>query len=109
MKYPVQISQLNGKYSASLLGNPTLRVDAPSREAALSAIQTEIARRVQSGESVWLDIPPAGMVDFVGILKDDPTLDELVEEIYGQRDSEPYPDCSLSSPMSWGCLRSRGH
>jgi hypothetical protein len=92
MKFPIQLEQINGHFSASMLGNPALRVDAPSREAALSAMQTEISRRIQLGEIVWLDIPQPGMIDFVGILKDDPTLEELREEIYRQRDSKPYPD-----------------
>lgn len=92
MKFPVQVDQVNGHFSASLLGSPNLRAEGSSREAALSAMQTEISRRVQLGEIVWLDVPPPGMIDFVGILKDDPTLGELRDEIYRRRDLEPYPE-----------------
>jgi hypothetical protein len=73
------------------LGDPTVRVTAPTRAEALVSMQNELHRRMQSGEIVWLDVPAPEPVDFVGILKDDPTLEELVADIYRRRDAEPYP------------------
>jgi hypothetical protein len=92
MTLPIRIEQVNGLFSASLIGDPAVRVEAPTRATALTQMQFEISRRMQNGEIVFMDIPPAGTVDFVGILKDDPTLDELRDEIYRLRDLEPYPE-----------------
>ena len=91
MKFPVRIEQVNGHFSASLVGDPAVRVEAPSRESVLAAMKAELARCIDSGEIVLIDVPSTGVTDFVGILKDDPTLEEMVEEIYRQRDLEPYP------------------
>ena len=91
MSLPVRIEQLNDHFTASLLGDPNVRVEATSRAAALNQLQFEVSRRLQTGEIVMMDVPSAGLVDFVGMLKDDPTLEELIDDIYRQRDLEPYP------------------
>jgi hypothetical protein len=92
MVVPIRVEQVNGHFSAELVGDPTVRVEAPSRAAVLGRMQAELAQRIRTGEIVLLDVPVTGFVDFVGILKDDPTIEDLVKEIYRQRDLEPYPD-----------------
>ena len=91
MQLPVHVEQVNGHFEAVLLGRPSIRVEAPSRTEALARLRMEISRRLVAGDLVMLDIPVAPLPDIVGILKHDPTLPELVEEIYRQRDAEPYP------------------
>jgi hypothetical protein len=91
MQFPIHIEHINGHYSAVLLGGPAIRVTAPSRAEVLVQMRNELFRRVQTGEIVWVDIPAPDPVDFVGILKDDPTLEDLLAEIYRRRDAEPYP------------------
>ncbi|HJZ89489.1 MAG TPA: hypothetical protein VKE40_01365 [Gemmataceae bacterium] len=92
MQFPIQIEQSNGHYSAVLVGGPTIRVTAPSRAEVLVRMKNELVRRVQTGEIVWVDIPAPDPVEFVGILKDDPTLEDLREEIKRRRDADPYPE-----------------
>ncbi len=90
MALSVRVEQVNGHYSASLLGDAAVQVDGPSRESALALLRDEVSRRMAAGELVNLNVPNVG-IDFVGILKDDPTLEDLREEIARQRDLEPYP------------------
>jgi len=92
MQFPIHIEQVNGHYSAVLVGGPAIRVTAPSRAEVLVRMKNELVRRVQTGEIVWVDIPAPEPVDFVGILKDDPTLEDLRDEIKRRRDAEPYPE-----------------
>ena len=44
--------------------------------------------RPNTSESGLVDFPFDTPVDFMGILADDPTLNELRDEIYRQRDAE---------------------
>jgi hypothetical protein len=92
MQFPIHVEQSNGHYSAVLMGGPAIRVTAPSRAEVLVRMKNELVRRVQTGEIVWVDIPAPDPVDFVGILKDDPTLEDLREEMKRRRDAEPYPE-----------------
>ena len=92
MQFPIHVEQINGHYSAVLIGGPVIRVTAPSRAEVLVRMRNELVRRVQTGEIVWVDVPAPDSIDFVGILKDDPTLEDLREEIQRRRDAEPYPE-----------------
>lgn len=91
MRFPIHVEQVNGHYSAVLVGDPAIRVTAPSRAEVLVRIRNELAHRVQTGEIVWVDVPTPEPVEFVGMFKDDPTLEELVSDIYRHREAEPYP------------------
>lgn len=88
MQFPILVEQSNGKFMATLLGGSTLRVQAPTREAVVAQLQAEIHERIRRGELVLLDVPPTGVTSFGGIFRDDPTLDEMVTDIYRQRDAE---------------------
>jgi hypothetical protein len=88
MTLPVHVEQTNGTFIASLLGDSKVRADGPTREAALESLRAELLRKRAAGELVWLTIEPLGVTDLAGIWADDPTLDDMVAEIYRQRDAE---------------------
>lgn len=88
MTLPVYIEQTNGTFTASVLGDAKVRANGPTREAALDSLRAELLRKKASGDLVWLNIEPLGVTDLAGIWADDPTLDDMVAEIYRQRDAE---------------------
>ena len=90
MTIPIQIEQTNGTFTASVLGNQNIRAVAPSRDEVLAALRNELDRRINVGELTTLDVPSVGVTSFAGIFKDDPTLEEIVNEAYRRRDAEPY-------------------
>jgi hypothetical protein len=59
-----------------------------TKEEALTALRTSIHQRLAAGELVLLDVPYRAVTDFAGIFKDDPTLEEMVKEIYRERDAQ---------------------
>jgi hypothetical protein len=50
-----------------------------------------VSERVTLGQFASLEIPPGSVTDFIGIFRDDPTLDEICEEAYRQRNAERNP------------------
>ncbi len=88
MILPVHIEQTNGVFTAFVVGDPTVRAEAPTKEAAIASLRADVNRRIAAGEIVLMDLAPLPVTAFAGILKDDPTLDEMVAEIYRQRDAE---------------------
>ena len=91
MTFPIQIEQTNGTFTASVLGSQNIRAVARTRAEVIAALRNELDRRITVGEITTLDVPAVGVTSFAGIFKDDPTLAELRDEIYRQRDLEPYP------------------
>src|SRR5438309_1715602 len=89
MAIPVFIDQDNGKFVATLVGSPEVRVSAPTREAALAQMQTVLQERMSQGNLVLLEVAREGIMAIAGKYKDDPFLTEIREEIYRQRDAEP--------------------
>ncbi len=94
MSHPVRVEQVNGHFSAIFLADPTVRADASTRELAIARVQDEIERRYVSGELVDVELPSkrSEVNCSIGILKDDPSMDELRELMRHRRDLEPYPD-----------------
>lgn len=92
MTLPVVVEQANGHFTASLAAVSGVSVSAPTREAALAALQTEISRKRRAGELVLLPVEPLGVTDLAGVWEDHPFLDEMVAEIYRQRDAELPPE-----------------
>ncbi len=88
MTLPVYIEQTNGTFTASVLGDAKVRAEGPTREAALDSLRAELARKKSAGELVWLTVEPVGVTDLARIWADDPTLDDMIAEIYRQRDAE---------------------
>lgn len=90
MSFPVLIHQDNGHFVATLLGAPEVRVEALTREAALTQMRAALQTRMSVGELVFLDVPEEeGILAAAGTYRDDPALLEICEEIYRQRDAEP--------------------
>jgi len=89
MSLPVLIEQTGGQYCASVIGSPLLRSVRPSREAAIAALQEQLAQKIAAGELIDLDLPMLGVSGFAGVFKDDPTLREICTEIYRERDADP--------------------
>ena len=89
MSFPIFIHQANGHHVATLIGRPDVQVTAPTREAALAEMRTTLRQRISKGELVFLDLEPQGIPAIAGKYADDPTLDDIREKIYRQRDAEP--------------------
>jgi hypothetical protein len=91
MNFPVSIESSGGQFTAALLGAPGVCVIATTREAAIAELRKVVSERVTKGQIESLEIPPRSVTDFIGIFQDDPTLDEICEEAYRQRDAELNP------------------
>jgi hypothetical protein len=89
MTFPVLVQQTNGQFAAVLVGAPEVRVTASTRAEALTALEAELEQRVAQGELVALEIGPRGVSGLAGKYRDDPTLREICEEAYRQRDAGP--------------------
>jgi len=91
MNFPVSIESSEGRFTATLLGAPEIRATAPTREAAITELRQVIRERVAQGQIESLEFPASSVTDFIGIFHNDPTLDEVCEEAYRQRDAELSP------------------
>ncbi|MBI3468049.1 MAG: hypothetical protein HY000_34005 [Planctomycetes bacterium] len=60
----------------------------PSRAEAIAALQHELATKVAAGELLDLEVPPLGVAGLAGKFRDDPTLREICDRIYRQRNAE---------------------
>lgn len=88
MTVPVLVQQTNGQFSASLVGSPELRCVRPSRDEALAALQSELARKIADDELVNLEIQPRGVSGLAGRFQNDPDLREIGEQIYRDREAQ---------------------
>jgi hypothetical protein len=88
MTFPVLVESYNGQFAATLVGEPTIRAVGSTRDAALAALQAELAQRLARGELVFLELAPAGVSALAGKYRTDPTLRDICTEAYRQRDAE---------------------
>lgn len=88
MKYPVRIEQTNGEFTAKLLGWEEIRATHATRDGAIKALQQLVMRRVATGELSSVEFPDTGLLSQAGRFRDDPSLQEIVNEIYRERDRE---------------------
>ena len=88
MTFPILVTQSNGTFTASVLGSPEVSAAGPTKKEALTALRTTLDQRFTSGELVLLDVPYRAVTDFAGLFKDDPTLEEMVKDIYRERDAQ---------------------
>jgi hypothetical protein len=88
MELTVKLTQSNGHYVASLLGEPETRVEAPTREAALDAIRQKVEEGVGRTEFVSIRVGEHPVRAMAGILKDDPTLEDFLRDVYRERDEQ---------------------
>lgn len=87
MTFPIVIETKNGRVTAALMWDRTIRQTADTRDEAIHSIQEQLERRVSAGELVWLEVSasPLGMF---GTFRDDPTLQDICDEAYRLRDAE---------------------
>jgi hypothetical protein len=91
MTVPVLVGQTDGQFWASVAGSPELRCVRPSRAEAIAALRSELAEKIATGELVNLEIQPLGVSGLAGQFQDDPTLLEIRDVIYRQRDAQSPP------------------
>jgi hypothetical protein len=93
----------SGKISASVFEFPNCRVEAETRETALSQLQATFLERIQYIEAISWTVPvPTSKSDwmqFAGVFKDDPDFREIMDVIRAEHlsddDSEVDPSYYL--------------
>lgn len=88
MTFPVTVQPSNGEFAATLVGAPDVRALSSSRAEALAALQVVIERRIAGGELVALEVRRDGVSGLAGKFRDDPTLRQICEEAYQERNAE---------------------
>src|SRR5439155_149769 len=89
MTFAILVQPQNGQFAAALVGAPDIRANAATRSEAIAALEAAVAQRVARGELLTLEIARGGLSSLAGKYHDDPTLREICEEAYRQRDAEP--------------------
>ena len=88
MVFNVVVHPANGQFEAALVGVPEVSAVATTREEALAKLETAISKRVEQGELVQLEVRRCGLAGMFGKFRDDPTLRDICEEAYRQRDAD---------------------
>ncbi len=88
MTISIRVIPTNGQFTATVVGDPELRVVRPTREAAVAALQKDIQEMVNRGELLTYDLEPQGLMALFGKYRDDPTLEEICRQAYAARDAE---------------------
>ena len=88
MTFSILVEPYHGQFAAKLLGEEATRMVRPTRDEALAAMTAELEQRIGRGELVSIDIPRGGALAVAGKFADDPTLVEICEEIYAERDRQ---------------------
>ena len=82
----------SGKVAASVFEFPSCRIEAETRETALSQIRAIFLERLQHIEAIAWSVPipvskPA-WIKFAGVFKDDSDFQDIMEAIRGERTSD---------------------
>ncbi|OAI55174.1 hypothetical protein AYO44_00225 [Planctomycetaceae bacterium SCGC AG-212-F19] len=88
MTFPVIVHPSQGQFEAALVGAPDVRATAATREEALAALESAIAKRLAHGDLVALEVPRRGLTGLFGKYRDDPTLRDICEAAYHERDAD---------------------
>ena len=88
MTFLVTVHPSNGQFEAALIGAPDVRVTASTRKEALAALESAIAKRLEQGELVALEVGRGGLTGLFGKYHDDPSLREICEAAYQERDAD---------------------
>jgi predicted RNase H-like HicB family nuclease len=88
MTFPVLVHPADGQFEATLVGAPDVRATASTREQALAALESAIEKRIDRGELVALEVRRRGLAGLFGKYRDDPTLRQICEEAYHERDAD---------------------
>jgi len=88
MTVPVWVEEQNGTFTASVPGVSELRAEAASQVSAVEAIRQKLRAAVASGQLVFVDDKPSGLLAAAGKFRDDPTLLDICAEAYRLRDEQ---------------------
>ncbi len=88
MTFPVSVHPSQGQFEATLVGAPDVTATASTREAALAALASAIAERLDQGGLVALEAGRTGLAGLFGKYRDDPTLREICKTAYQERDAD---------------------
>jgi hypothetical protein len=88
MTFPAIVHPSNGQFEATLVGAPDVRAIARTRDEALAALESVIAQRLDQGELVALEVRRRGLTGLFGKYRDDPTLREICDAAYRERDAD---------------------
>lgn len=88
MTCPIIVEPTDGQFEASVVGVAHVRATAPTREQAIVALREELDARVKRGELLFIDLSPIGLTSLAGKYADDPTLRDICEQAYRERDAE---------------------
>jgi predicted RNase H-like HicB family nuclease len=88
MTFSVVVHSAAGQFEASLVGAPDVSATAATREDALAKLESAISKRLDQGELVQLEIRRRGLAGLFGKFRDDPTLRDICEDAYKERDAE---------------------
>jgi hypothetical protein len=87
MTFPIWVEQINGKFTATVIGAPQVTADGATKEQAVGAVTAQLRTRVTAGEVVLVDVPtpfPFGQVP----PEDAAAWRELCDDIYRERDAQ---------------------
>ena len=88
MTFSVIVHPAAGQFEASLVGACDVRATGPTRAVALAALEAAIEKRVEQGELLTLEIGRKGLAGLFGKYRDDPTLQDICDEAYKERDAD---------------------
>lgn len=92
MTVPVCVEQLNGTFTASVLGAPAVKACGATKDDAVAALRSEMNARQSAGELSFIELETKGLQTLAGRYATDEVAremwDELVTEIYRQRDEQ---------------------
>ena len=88
MTFPVVVHPSDGQFEAALVGAPDVCAKAATREGALDALESTLAKRLDQGELVALEVRRRGLTGLFGKYRDDPTLRAICAAAYQERDAD---------------------
>jgi hypothetical protein len=88
MSFPISIESTEHGFCAFVPGDRSVSGEGATRQEAVSALRAEIQVRLAHGDLILVDIEPLGVTQLAGAWADDPTVPELVDEIYRLRDED---------------------
>jgi predicted RNase H-like HicB family nuclease len=88
MTCPVLLEPCDGQFAAALVGLPSVRAVAPTRDEAIRALKRCIEQRIERGDLLFIELPPAGLSSLAGKYSGDPVLREICDDAYKARDAE---------------------
>ena len=93
MKVTLLVETLQpGKIAASVLEFPDSRIEAETRESAISLLQANFIERLKRLEAISWNVPVNASdnmgMEFVGVFQDDPDFQAISRDLLAERASE---------------------